>query len=347
MNRARLDSVELVPFRAGIKAGAPAVMTAHLALPLIDPSGLPATLSPPILTGILRKDLNFHGIVVTDGMRMQGITDQFSPGEAAVRALESGVDVILGTEDIEKAFNGVLAAVKSGRLKTSRIDTSVRRVLSAKQWTGLADKRTVDIDAIFTSVGKPEFQQIATSVSNASVTLLRNEGKIVPLDSTKRVVMISVTEDPWPTAGSELQNHLQRHVVSASLLHVSNETGREQFARVDSLCRSADVVVVGIYLSVVAWKGERHFAPPLDDFLLSLGKFPRPVVVVSFGDPYVLGKLPVTPGILTPYNGTVEAELSVARALLGEIPINGTLPVTIPGRFRRGEGISLPASRTR
>ena len=340
-DRHRLDSVEFVPFRAGIAAGAGAIMTSHLALPLIDPSGRPATLSRPILTGILRNDLRFDGIVVTDGMRMQGITDQYGSAEAAVTAVEAGVDAVLGIEDIDKGYNGVLEAVRTGRLSEERVNASVRRILSAKSWVGLDRQRTVNIDSIFKVVGAPGFLRISQEISDASVTLLHNSGSLLPLHRSARVCMVTVTEEPTTSFGTDFLDAIDSSVASASLTRVSNDTGTEKFEEVDRLARQNDVLIVGIYLSVVAWKGERRFARPLDNFLLSLKDLPIPVILVAFGDPYVLGKLPETSAVLTTYNGTYLAERSIARAVTGKISIRGTLPVTIPGRYKRGDGIGM------
>jgi beta-N-acetylhexosaminidase len=334
----RLHAVEFVPFKAGIAAGAKAVMTSHLALPRIDPSGRPATLSAPVLTGLLRNGLGFKGIIVTDGMRMQGITDQFGSAEAAVLALEAGVDAILGIEDIESGYQGVLAAVRSGRLTEERIDTSVRRILAAKLWAGLSVRRTVPLDSIFTIVGDPESRRISESISDASVTLLRNEGNTLPLPRSARVCVVTVTEDPAPQIGSDLVHELQPSVSSVDIVRVSNESGPEKFVQVSESSRNADVMLVGIYLSVVAWRGESRFSEPLERFLSSLDRQGKPVILVAFGDPYILGKVPETTVVLTPYNGTYLAEQSVARAVVGRIRVSGTLPVTIPGRYARGAG---------
>ena len=342
----RLDSVELVPFRAGIASGARAVMTSHLALPQIDPTGRPATLSLPVITGILRTRLGFTGIVVTDGMRMQGITDHFSSAEAAIDVIDAGADAILGIADIDSAFRGVVAAVRAGRISGDRLDASVRRILAAKEWAGLAAKRIVPVDSIFTIVGTGEFRRKAEEISNASVTLLRNAGNIIPLKRTAAVTLVTVSEDPQSGLGIELLEGVEPFVRSASLVRVSNETGSERFREIVASAEKSDVVLVGVYLSVVAWKGDRRFSKPLEEFLDGLGRSPVPVIAVAFGDPYVLGKIPVTQAVMTPFNGTILAESSVARAITGNIRISGRSPVTIPGRFRRGEGIVIEVSRS-
>lgn len=337
----RLDSVELVPFRAGIAAGARAVMTSHLALPQIDPTGRPATLSRPVITGILRTRLGFGGIVVTDGMRMQGITDHFSSAEAAINVIDAGADAILAIADIDSAFKGVVAAVRAGRISGERLDTSVRRILAAKEWAGLAGQRTVPVDSVFRIVGTGEFRRKAEEISDASVTLLRNAGNVIPLKRTAVVTLVIVSEDPQPGLGIDILEGVKPCVRSASLVRVSNETGSERFREISASAGKSDVLLVGIYLYVVAWKGDRRFSKPLEDFLGSLGRSPVPVIAVAFGDPYVLGKLPVTQVVMTPFNGTILAESSVARAITGRIRIAGRSPVTVPGRYRRGEGIVM------
>jgi beta-N-acetylhexosaminidase len=338
---ARLDSVELVPFQAGIAAGAKAVMTAHIALPKIDPSGRPATLSKPVITGILRKKLGFQGIVVTDGMRMQGITEKFSAADAAVDVIEAGGDLILGSADIDSAYNAILRAVRDGRISESRIDTSVRRVLSAKEAVGLDQTRTVQIDSMFSRVGTMESQKIAQQISDASVVLLRNQNNLLPLAPQARLQIVAVTEDPAWVVGTDLYNELASFSTSVTLARISNETGSERIREISSASKKHDVVIVGVYLTIAAWKGERHFSKPLQAFLGSLAHLSRPVILVAFGDPYILGKIPETSVMMTPFNGTILGELSVARAIIGKNEITGKLPVTIPGRYPRGAGISL------
>jgi hypothetical protein len=135
-------------------------------------------------------------------------------------------------------------------------------------------------------------------------------------------------------------------VRSASLVRVSNETGSERFREIIASAGKSDVLLVGVYLSVVAWKGDHRFSKPLEDFLGTLGRSPGPVIAVAFGDPYVLGKLPLTQVVMTPFNGTFLAESSVARAITGNIRIAGRTPVTVPGRYRRGEGIVMEVRRS-
>ena len=345
-DRARLDSVEFVPFKAGINAGAKAVMTAHIALPAIDPQKRPSTLSPIIITELLRGKLGFDGIVVTDGMTMQGVTDRYSPAEAAIQSIEAGVDAVLVPADFAQAYEGVLAALQSGRLSQARIDRSVRRILAAKAWVGLDQNRLVNVENIPNVVGPPESEAIADSMFAASITLLRNAENIIPLAPRSRVHIVTVTDDPAAQMGEALAGGLQRYAQSVTLSHLWNDLSKEAIGRTEAEMRSADVVIVGVYLSVGSWKGELGFSGDLQKFFDSLGGLHKPVVAIAFGDPYVLGKIPVTQGVIAAYTGLRKSEEAVGKVLTGASEVSGKLPVTIPGRYKRGEGIHLsPGSR--
>lgn len=344
-DRARLDSVEFVPFKAGIRAGAKAVMTAHIALTKIDTVRRPATLSPVIITDLLRGKLGFNGIVVTDGMTMQGVTDFCGPDEAAIRAIEAGVDVVLVPADFAQAYDGVLRAVSSGRISTARLDQSVRRVLAAKAWIGLDRDRFVNVENISNVVASPTSEMVADSIFNEAITLLRHQRGVLPIKEKERVHIISVTDEPDFQVGEGLSSVLREHTQSVGLSRLWNESSMEERSRVTLELRRADVIILGVYLSVGSWKGQLGFSPELQKFLTQLCKMKKPVVTVAFGDPYILGKFPSTTAVLAAYAGLRKAEEAIGRALIGAIEIHGKLPVTIPGRFKRGDGIILSPVR--
>jgi beta-N-acetylhexosaminidase len=347
-DRARLDSVEFVPFRAGIKAGAKAVMTAHIALPKIDTVKRPATLSPVMITEMLRGSLGFDGIVVTDGMTMQGVTDNNTADQAAIKAIEAGVDVVLVPDDLSRAFEGVLRAVKSGRIPSKRLDQSVRRILQAKLWVGLNRQRVVNVEGISDIVDSPRSEVIADSMFRDAVTLLRNEGEVLPLKKSARVHIVSITEEPDFSVGEALGDVVRSSVQSATMSRLWNGSGKEASDRIVVQLQNADVVVLGVYVSIGAWKGENRFSADLDGFFTELSRGKKPVVTIAFGDPYVLGKIPLSDCIVAAYAGLRKSEESVGRALVGVSEVRGKLPVTIPGRFKRGEGIHLmPVSSSR
>jgi beta-N-acetylhexosaminidase len=344
-DRARLDSVEFVPFAAGINAGVKAVMTAHIALPNIDPVKRPSTLSPVMITGILRGSLGFRGIVVTDGMTMQGVTDNNSPEEAAIKAVEAGVDVVLVPEDLSRAYNGLLQAVRSGRISTQRLDESVRRILEAKKWVGLDQQRYVAVENIANVVGSPVSETIADSMFKDAVTLLRNKGNILPFSKTAQVQIISITDDPDLYAGEALGEVLRGGVQSVAVAKLWNGSGKAEVGRIFKQCEGKNVIVLAVYVSIGAWKGESKFSAELQGLFAKLAGSKKHLVTIAFGDPYVLRTLPLSDGMIATYAGLRKSEETAAQAMLGKAEVVGKLPVTIPGRFKRGDGIHMMPKR--
>ncbi len=339
----RLISTELVPFKAGIQAGAKAVMTAHIALPNIDVSGRPSTLSKPVVTGLLRDKLGFQGLVVTDGMTMQGITNHYAASEAAILALEAGVDCILVPDDFEKAFDGVLAAVQSGRISSQRLDASVRRILAAKSWAGIDRNRFVDVARVSDVVGSPEADSIAQSICDHAVTLLRNKGDIIPLLRPRKIHIVTLTNEYSSQVGQEVHRVLQLRHPLTTLTHLFEESREDDIATLLRSLKNADAVVLAVYLSIGSWKGKLELSPRLTDFLRKISKLRKPIITVAFGDPYAIARLPETDVVMTSYAGHGRAERSVAAALVGDIHIKGKLPVTISGKYAIGEGLDLHA----
>ena len=340
-DRARLDSVEFVPFKAGIDAGVKAVMTAHIALPNVDNEKRPSTLSPVIITELLRRHLGFDGLVVTDGMTMQGVTDHYTAAEAAIQAIEAGVDVVLVPPNFGEAYRGVLGAVRSGRISKARLEQSVRLVLAAKAWVGLDRQRLVNIDDITNIVASPASEIVADSMFQSAITLLRNAGNVLPLKPKTRVHIVTVTDDPDQNMGEALRDVLEAHGQIASISHLWNESSTAAIERTEEKMQSADAVVVGVFLSIGSWKGQLGFSPELQKFIDKIGSLNKPVTAIAFGDPYVIGKLPATNAVLAAYTGIRKAEEAAGKALLGLAEISGKLPVTIPGKYKRGDGIHL------
>ena len=201
VDRDRLEHLELVPFKAAIEAGVDSVMTAHIAVPALSPPGIPSTLSSAILTDLLKKELGFKGIIVTDALEMAGIVKSFSTGDAAVRALEAGADVLLMPTDPEAVVKAVTAAVQSGRLTRQRIQESVIKILAAKERVGLERKRFVDLEGIGDVVDSPEANEKAQQIADRAVTLVRNGGSMIPLAAPERACYVVMPESPFSNAG--------------------------------------------------------------------------------------------------------------------------------------------------
>ena len=344
-SRERLERIELVPFRAAIAAGTSAVMTGHLAVPAIEPNAeLPATMSSKVLTDLLRKEMGFEGIIVTDAMEMGGITSRYPPAEAAVRSIEAGADVLLVPPVVDAALTALRDAVASGRLSAARIDESVRRILRAKARLELHKQRMVDLGALNTAFGRPEYQQQALEISDRGVTLLRNAAGLVPLDATRRTraLLLAVAGDPDPYPAEVFEREIRWRV--DSLTTVRTDT---QFVKADTVKLPAasayDVAIVALFVRVADRKGtvglpEAHAA--LVTQLLANGK---PVVVVCFGSPYLIAGFPEAKTWLAVFSTVDVAQRSAARALFGQAAIGGKLPISMPGVAQLGEGLSSAA----
>jgi beta-N-acetylhexosaminidase len=346
-DRQRLDKLELVPFRAAIASGVGSIMTGHLNVPALEPDpNTPATLSSRVLTDLLRKQLGFEGLIVTDAMDMGGITVRFAPGDAAVRAFMAGADALLMPPVPDAAYEALLAAVKSGQISQERLDASVRRILQAKARLGLAKNRMVDIAALNSKFGSTAWQAESQEISDRGITLLRDTAHRLPLDGTKpaRALLVCLYADPEPYPGEDLERELRQRFDSVVTLRADTK-----FAKAENLklppTDSYDITILALFVRVSDRKGDVDV--PTDQFPLiqQIYKAGKPVISIGMGSPYLIERFPQAETWLSVFGISDVAQISVARALFGEIPILGRLPVTIPGvDLKAGFGMQVPAN---
>jgi len=344
-DRKELDSTELVPFRAAIGADVSSIMPGHLAVPALeaDPN-VPATLSPKILSGLLREEMKFNGLIVTDAMDMGGVTSLYPPGEAAIRAVEAGSDVLLMPPLPDAAMAGLEEAVASGRISEKRIDVSVRKILAAKAHLGLNQNRFVDVARISSTFGLPAYEAEAQSIADRGVTLLRDTPRALPLDATKplRVLLVALSADPDPVPGETIEPEIRPRVDSLTVLRADT-----QYANVGSLKipppQNYDVAIVALFVRVADRKGNVGFPDEQRAFVNQLIGSGKPVVVASFGSPYLIGRFPNAPTWVAEFSTNDVSQRAVARALFGQTAIGGKIPVTVPGTVKRGDGLRLAA----
>jgi beta-N-acetylhexosaminidase len=346
-DRERLEHLELVPFRAAISAGVGSVMTGHLSVPSLEPDpNTPATLSSHILTDLLRNELHFQGLVVTDAMDMGGITVRYAPGEAAVRAVLAGADALLMPPVPDAAFEGLRAAVRSGRISIERLDASVGRILEAKAKLGLDKNRLVDVNAINHKLGSVAWQKEAQEISDRGVTLLRDAQHILPLDGTKpsRALLLAFYADPEPYPGEDLERELKSRFDSVTTLRADT-----RFINADTLKLPSpdtyDVTLLALFVRVSDRKGNVDVPAEQQALAEQVYKSGKPVITLGFGSPYLIERFPQAGTWLATFGISDVAQISIARALFGQIPVRGHLPVTIPGAdMRAGFGVELPAN---
>lgn len=341
---ARMDSLELVPFRAAIGAGVAAVMTAHIALPALDSGRTrPATMAPEILTGILRDSLGFTGLIITDALDMGGVVSAYGAGEAAVSALLAGSDILLMPTDPVEAVRAIVRAVDEGRVSRARLDASVRRVLELKRRLGLFGRRLVNVDSVGHVVARRAAQERAAAASARSVVLLRDS--LGMLDSLtlrpRRVALVSYAEGVNSPLGTTLAGELRLrgHTVTVSRLWPPSGPAAYDSAR--AAMDTADAVIFAVAVRAREGAGSVSMPEPLGQLIATAR---RPALLASFGSPYLVMQVPEVPAYLLAWTTMGHAERAVAAALHGA-PITGRLPVEIPPLYRIGDGITR-AGRT-
>jgi beta-N-acetylhexosaminidase len=341
-DRERLDRVELRPFRDAIAAGVDAVMLGHISVPALDPTGAPATLSEPI-AGELRRSLGFKGLMVTDAMEMQGVRAAWT-GEAAVRAVRAGADFILLPPDPEVAIQAIVREVRQGRLPESRIDESVTRILEAKERLALDRKRTVDPTAM-ESVDRPEDVAHALDVARRSITVLRNEGGVLPLHAEQplRLLHLVLSSDARNDAIVGIpENELALRKIATQTVVLGPEVSPETAERIVASASGFTHVVASAFVRVAAYKGNADMAESHARLLRDLQATGKPVVLISFGSPYLLRQVPSVSAYVCAYGAADSSQRAAVAALLGEYPVSGKVPVSLPGFYAFGDGLQIP-----
>jgi len=340
--RERVDSVELPPFRAAIAAGVAGVMSAHIAFPALTGDTVPATLSPRLIQGLLREELGFQGLVVTDALRMGGIVRGYGNAQAAVQAVHAGADVLLMPPDIPTAIDAVVAAVERGEISRERIDRSVRRLLRAKAALRLHERRTVDLDRVPETVGAREHRAVAAEIAARSITAVRDRDGLLPLsrDRVRRALSIVYTDDYDPLAGRTFQRTLAGLLPGTRAVSIDARTTPAELDSLLAAADNADIVLFSPFVRVIASKGDIAIAAHVAEFVARVAAR-RPTVVTSFGNPYVLAQFPDVGTYVLAWGPQDVLQEAAARALAGEAPITGKLPISIPPYHELGTGLRI------
>jgi beta-N-acetylhexosaminidase len=339
VSRSRLDTVELVPFRAAVNGGVGAIMSFHGAMPALDSSGVPGTLSSKVLTDLLRGEMGFRGLIISDAMDMRGVLDQFGAAEAVKRAIAAGIDILIQPLDVPQTIDAVVAGVAEGRYTEARLDSSVRRVLEAKRKLGLAQSKLVDLNALRFLVGDSSNLQIARRVAEKSITLVKDSLRQVPLAvSGARVLSITVARRADLPAGNAFNAELRTSLPNLRAEFVATEDATLNYPRLIAAADSSDVTIVSSYVGQ-SWDALTASAPQaFTDFVQTLVQRGRKPIVVAFGNPYLFQQLPWVGTYLVAWGGFPVSQTAAARALLGTSAISGHLPISIPPYASRGVG---------
>ena len=360
-SRERLDTLELVPFRRAIKEGVAAIMTFHGVVPALDTSPIPVTLSPRVMTDLLRKELGFTGLLLTDALDMSGVLAQVRPtsastlaagaygngsvpsaglAEVVMQALLAGDDILLMPSDVPTAIDAVVAGVRSGRITEGRLDASVRRVLEVKQLLRLDRQRLVSLDSVAIVVGDTAHVAAAQRSAQLSITLAKDSLHIVPLTRapSQKVLSITIANRPDLGAGTTFNAELRRGTSTLRTEYVDPANPDLSIERLVALADSVDVTVISSYLSQGSTVASTAAPANILGLIQRLSEGGRRVVVVAFGNPYLLREIPYVPAYLLAWGPFPVSQRAAAIALIGEAPITGRMPISIPPLVPFGAG---------
>jgi beta-N-acetylhexosaminidase len=364
---ASLEKTELVPFRAAVNDGVASIMIAHIALPQIDneeikplktyqggdaergaeivnqTATVPATLSAKVQTDLLKKDMGFDGLIVTDAMSMSGLTIYFTQEEAGVRAFLAGADILEKPADTDAMIRGLINAVKSGRITEQRLDDSVKKILAWKYEVGLIKEKMTPIDQIDKIVSGPESDQLAREIAEKAITLVRNDGGLIPLDKNAKVAVLAISNGFDPeTTFAPLTRELRANGIKFDAALIQENTSVEQIAKARTMAENADVVIAAMYGRVRSGAKNSVGLPDAGAAILrDLIANDKKIVGVSLGNPYILGSFPQMKTYLVTYGDMPALQRSAVKAMLGMQDITGRLPISLPGLYPRGTGIQL------
>jgi beta-glucosidase-like glycosyl hydrolase/CubicO group peptidase (beta-lactamase class C family) len=343
-DRERLEAIELRPFRRALEAGVDSIMVGHISVPTVDPSGAPATFSVPLSHDLLRKELGFRGLIVTDALEMAGARAAWS-GESAIKAVQAGADAVLLPHEPEVVAAALVRAVREGELTEARIDESVLRLLETRERLGLHARRLVDPAALAGSVGRPADMERALEIARRSITVVRNDGPVLPLRAERplRLLHLVLSSDARNDAVQGIpEDELAQRAIPARTLNLGPEVSEETAARVLAMSADFTHVLASCFVRVAAAKGTAELSPSHARLLQALHDAGRPVMVVSYGSPYLLRQVPDAPVYLCAYGAPESSQRAAVAALLGEYAVGGKLPVTIPGFHPLGHGLDIP-----
>ncbi|NIM90751.1 MAG: glycoside hydrolase family 3 protein [Candidatus Aminicenantes bacterium] len=344
-DRKRLDQVELYPFKKAVEAGVQAIMTTHIYFPSLDSTpNLPATLSPQIITELLRNEFGFKGLIVTDAMDMGGVTNLYSPEESAKKAVQAGVDMVLIPPEVEQVIEALIQAVSSGVIQEARIDASVKRILEVKAMLGLHKNKLVEAGVLKKVISSPEHSVEAMRLFENSMTLVKNEKNILPLPETPpKLAVFSLSSDPGEFfAGRVFISGIEERYPEIMSFYADCYTGEDYIREGLEKAREADLIIIALFSRRRAWKGTVDLEPRHIQAVQETVKGSPPVIVVSFGSPYFIRHFPEVNAYLCAFQESPQAQKTAVKALFGDIELRGKLPVTLPGLFPLDHGLVLP-----
>lgn len=335
-SKTRLDTLEIFPFRELIQSGAPAVMVAHMHIPAMDATpNIPSSISKKVVTGVLRNELGFKGLTVTDAMDMKGVKKFFPNGEADVMAIEAGHDLLEISENSARAIDLVEKAIKSGRIKQADIDARVKKVLASKYWLGLNNYRPINTNGLVSDLNRASTKSLIQRMADASVTLLKSNKRIQSFDTKKTTAVVSL----GIKSAQEFEKGLALQLADATNYYITGEESEEELKQLIKDIRGHKQIVVAIHDDRMRPRNELPIKEPVKEFVDKVAG--RRTITVMFTNPYALNSVKIdrSSSILLAYQNEGFMQRAALKALLKQLKPTGKLPVTVNKEFSYGKGV--------
>ncbi len=344
-SRARFDSVELVPFKDAINGGVMSVMISHIhATAFDDTNAIPSTASGNVVTKLLKDEMKFGGLIVTDALAMKGVTKLFSPGEAAKRAVEAGADMLVMSPNTDAAIDSIVEAVRRGEIREERIDRSVQKILHYKQWCGLDKNRIVDLNAVSEVVSSNYNKELAQEIARKSITVLGNVDRILPLRNLNgKKVLDIVFSDTEDSEDAKVLHDEFFDRKKMELVRIDPRSNQMEYDDVLKKAKSADLIICQFMFYIRSEAMSGRLPKKVSDLMTTIVALKKPIVAVSTGNPYIAMDFPLVDAYVTTFSSSKSSIEAAAEVIFGEQPARGKLPITIPGRYQFGQGSEYQA----
>ncbi|MDX5418267.1 MAG: glycoside hydrolase family 3 C-terminal domain-containing protein [Hymenobacteraceae bacterium] len=340
-DRARLDSLELYPFRELIKQGIGGIMVAHMHMPQLDTTqNLPSTLSKPIVTSLLKNQLEFKGLVFTDAMVMKGVTKYFPPGEAEARAIMAGNDVLERLNSVPKAIKAIKLAIAQGYITQAEIDARCKKMLAAKQWVGLDKYKPIELENLYEDLNPTIADSTNHALAEAAMTLLNNRRNFLPIRQKRRHKVATLSFGV--VRPSLFQREVGRYARSTTDYVISRKANAKEIKKMKQKLRGYDYIIVGLYGPSVTPSNRLGYSKEATAFVNELARSDKAIITL-FDNPYTINQFPElhkSKVLLLAYQAHAHAQIAAAKILFGKIPARGKLPVSVNGHYPYGHGIS-------
>jgi beta-N-acetylhexosaminidase len=337
----RLNKIELVPFKNAIANNVISIMIAHLAFPELEPQpNIPASLSKNIVDGLLTKQLEFEGLVVTDALNMKGITKYFSTSEVAVMCVNAGIDLILMPIDEDETIEAIEKAVNKGTITVARINKSVEKILKAKEWLGLFKNKYASENEVPSKVNTPESNALAQRIADESITLVTDRNNILPLKSgSERTIVFNMSDGSDNINSDYFSDKIKEVNNNTTVININSEISAGKISELLSKSQEYDVIITAIYAKVRYGTGKISILPSQVELLNRLDKSEKKLIVISFGNPYLMKEFPEISNYICAYGDADVSIKAAIKAIYGDIKFKGVLPVSINDDFESGMGI--------